>query len=207
MEYNFEDIDTRVVGSIGYTKDGIFPSEAIIFLAQCKKHKIDIIIESGVKHGYSTTTLGHSGCDMHSIDIIMFDTTRQKFADNEKVHLYEGDSRKIMEGIIKEHPNKNIACMIDGPKGKLAINLAKMALSYENVKFIGIHDIAREFSEDRITTINNTFPDKEIFITSDHKQMRIDEGFNELDAKIVPQIDMRIFKRFPNGPGFGFIFN
>ena len=193
------------INKIQYQKDGIFPSEMIMFLSQCKKHNIDLIIESGIKYGYSTDVLlKYTDCSLHSIDINLLDITKRKYENNRRIKLYEGNSKQIVNNIIENNPSKKIACLIDGPKGVNACYIGRNALVYKNVKFVGIHDVAKEFKENREKIINDLFPNKQIFISSNEVELRKELKFDILDKSIVGKVEGT---RFKNGPGLALIYN
>ena len=188
-----------------YEKDGIFPTEILSFIAMCKKLDINLIIESGIKYGYSTSMLNkYYTSDIISIDILLFNQTKERFK-NTNVKLIEGDSSKIIQDIVNDNKNKNIACLIDGPKGQFAINICNNILKNNNVLLCGIHDVSSDFDEDRISLLNNSFYDYSFFITSEEKEHY--NNIKYIDKKYVQCIDNKIYQRFKYGPGLFIILN
>lgn len=189
-----------------YEKDGIYPSELIMFLILCKfVFKVDVIIESGVKYGYSTQFLTNffEG-NIYSIDKNLIPSTKLKFEKNKNVHIVEGDSYTEIENILKNiGSNIRVACLIDGPKGIHAINLCKKLITHKNILLFGIHDVAKEFNENRIELIYNEF--KNCIITSE--EVLLYNKLRYLDERYIKNVDTKSLRRFSNGPGLAIINN
>jgi hypothetical protein len=121
-----------------YRRKGVFYSEAFLFLQCCERHKVDTIVESGVKFGMSTALL-RAGFDGELISI-------DKEGDAlpiEGVDFMQGDSRKLIPKILSSSEGRRVAVLIDGPKGSAAISLMWDVMNWPNVRLAAVHDIGR----------------------------------------------------------------
>jgi hypothetical protein len=119
------------------------PSEIFSFIYLLKKNKINLVIESGRQYGYSTYFLS-SYCQKNNIKFISIDLGINKKADlyshkilnKIPVEFNYGNFFFVIEKIIRSLRNKNIAMLIDGPKGVNAYTFCYKLLKMYNIKFI-----------------------------------------------------------------------
>jgi hypothetical protein len=153
---------------------GIWYSEMFAFLVFCEHFFINTMIESGIYKGQSTEIL-HLYFPMryhiYSIDRKIEDSLRYRFQKDIKsenqVSLIEGDSCEIIPEILDSCSliNSTVGILLDGPKGKRALDFANKFLEEEDfcsgvlsdkqsqwkkfcspdrVAFIALHDTFKE---------------------------------------------------------------
>ncbi len=127
-----------------YARRGIIHSEMALILGMCRNYNIKVIIESGRARAQSTYILakylpktliysieGNVGPDV-SFGI-------KRVADFGNVILRHGNSFDVLPGIVKHLKGKNVAVLIDGPKGIPALDL----LDGVDVKLGFVHDMRK----------------------------------------------------------------
>ncbi len=122
---------------------GILPSEGFAFCAYCRQYNIDMIIESGVYNGQSTLIWSKFfglNTQIVAVDRELLGQTVKKFNHLDNVIMIKGDGRELLRYLIKVNPASRIAIFIDGPKGEMAIALARKCFESENVFVAAIHD-------------------------------------------------------------------
>lgn len=135
----------------GYPSNSVFFSEAFALYSLAKKYKIDILIESGVYRGGSTSVWGRtlSNLEIFSVDYVKEGLNPRQKWDGVRstlgplypnITFIEGDGNKVLPEIIEKNTNKKIGVFVDGPKDEKGLNLAKKCLSYDNVCFSSLHD-------------------------------------------------------------------
>lgn len=117
---------------------GIFLSEGFMFCAIADNCNVQLIIESGTKHGGSSTIFRKYGFEVITID-------RNKNLNI--VHLLEigiisviGNSRIVLIKLVEFCTSLNVGILIDGPKDCVAIEMAEKIFKKDNVKMLAIHD-------------------------------------------------------------------
>lgn len=176
----------------GYPANSIFFSEALALYILAKHHNIDMLIESGVYRGGSTSLWGRIFSDkkIFSVDFLQEGrNSRKKWDAVQKFYkpLYpnitfiEGDGNIILPQLISENSNLKIGVFVDGPKDKIGLKLAEKCISFPNVYFSSLHDWTRS---------DNYFNTR----SSEYRKM-----VGEID-KEHPQI-----LKYPNGPGLTII--
>jgi len=140
---------------------GIFLSEGFSFCAMCDLFNIDVIIESGVCNGFSTDIFSSYFTEkpaICSVDYKVKDEVRQRFS-NRKVSFFEGDGNKVVLDVVENQSSSDkVGIFLDGPKGNDAITLAQKCLKYDNVKFVGIHDLFKNIKMYNLAVINGEKP-------------------------------------------------
>ena len=126
---------------------GMQKSELFAFYALCRMKNIQLIIESGVAYGFSTEVL-HTTLDIPVIGIDtgifidkgenVFDQAKARLAKYPDITLHTGDGMYLLPKLIREHENKRIAVLIDGPKSFYAAALAGFVANWCDL--IGLHD-------------------------------------------------------------------
>jgi len=144
-----EDIEQEFIENVlplEYFSRGILASEGFCFCAFSKFFEVDLILESGVYNGLSTTIWSKffRNIPIIAIDKNLREDAIQRFKLVGNVQLKEGDSENLLPILIKENSEKRIAIFIDGPKKLSAIILASKCLEFENVVLVGIHDLCKK---------------------------------------------------------------
>ena len=119
------------------------PSEIFSFIYLLKKNKINLVIESGRQYGYSTYFLA-SYCQKNNIKFISIDLGINKKADKYSrkilnkipVEFNYGNFFFVIEKLLDRSGTKNIAMLIDGPKGVNAYAFCYKLLKKYNIKFV-----------------------------------------------------------------------
>jgi len=121
---------------------GILASEGFAFCAISKHFKANLILESGVYKGQSTSIWSKffSNSKVIAIDKVLLESTVKKFTSVSNVELRKGSGETLLPKLIRENSNERITVFIDGPKGMDAIDLAEECLSFDNVFMVGLHD-------------------------------------------------------------------
>jgi hypothetical protein len=138
---------------IEYRHRGILSSEGFAICVLCDFLGVDVLIESGTAYGRSTEIFGKYGIPkIYSIDRASLANWSKKRCDrvwNEvkdrlsiysNIEMIKGNSFDIVGKLLECNKGKRIGLMIDGPKGKEAIDLAKKSLGSGDIMFVGIHD-------------------------------------------------------------------
>ena len=132
-----------------YEERGILHSEMLAVCAVCTEMGVDTVIESGRARGQSTLTLARyfegSGVGVSSIELMRDKDAayaEQRLAGMPGLELLYGDSLELIPRLIEGMPGKRMAVLLDGPKGAVAIDLAKRLFrDHAGVVAIFIHDM------------------------------------------------------------------
>lgn len=127
-----------VAARIPYRPKGIFYSEIFFFLDMCAAAGVSLIVESGVKYGFSTALLS-AGC---AVPIISIDRAITIPAPP-RVTFIQGDAVQHLPRVIRRHARERIGVLIDGPKGRLARQLKDACLRSPAVRLVAIHSARR----------------------------------------------------------------
>lgn len=131
-----------------YEHRGIIHSEMAYIIHMCRQFGVRCIIESGRARGQSTYMLAKYMPDVtiYSIDL------RPDHPDNlvaykrlnqfNNIELLAGDSRERMPNLARGSTGTT-AVLLDGPKGKAAVDLLAQCFEYPQVKLGFIHDMRR----------------------------------------------------------------
>jgi hypothetical protein len=131
-------------------KKGIFFTEALAFIAMCKAHGVNTIIESGVRNGDSTEMwLKFFGEDIRviSVDLMQHkddvDAAINRLSHYENLEFKAGDGEIVVPEIVRTLPEDAVVGMLlDGPKEFGAMRIAERCFRIsDKVKFISIHDM------------------------------------------------------------------
>ena len=171
-----------------YEERGILNSEMLAICSLCEKLGVSAIVESGRARGYSTGILAKYFKD-RPLRIISIDWEKAKWfigaddkfakeslAPYKNVELLYGNSVKLMPALVKKLKNERVAILMDGPKGKEAVDLAKKILDkYKNVVVAFVHDMDKRTPHraQMEETFNN------IFFTDSGEYLKL---HSELDA-------------------------
>lgn len=132
----------RICEQLPYREKSLFFSELFLFLRACDQRRVDVIIESGVKHGGSTHVLAAAFWGrLISIDrafLPSFLETRPR-----DVQFVTGDATREVPRILGAlEEGQRVGVLIDGPKGATARALKDACLAHACVRVVGIHDLA-----------------------------------------------------------------
>lgn len=127
----------RICAAHPYVPKGVFYGELFLFLEACWLAEVSMLIESGVKFGFSTRVLRAAfRGPMMSID-------RERSITPAGVDFKQGDAVLMIPQILARTPTQRYGILIDGPKGEVAIALKDTCLRYESVRVVAIHDAPR----------------------------------------------------------------
>lgn len=163
---------TRLTKGLKYRRKSIFPSEMFMFYRASAAYEIDHVIESGVGYGGSTRYLIKlfPGVRVTSIDKNVADPGLP-------VEFIRADAMDAIPYVINHSNGKNLAVLIDGPKGDKAKKVVDALMRIKRVKVIAVHDMQ---SSDGINSRDKDFRSE----------------FGHLDLIVG-----RYLKIYPNGPG------
>jgi hypothetical protein len=131
----------RLCEQLVYRPKSVFFSELFLFLRACDRHHVDVVIESGVKHGGSTCVLAAAFWGrLLSIDRAFLPEFLASCPSH--VQLIAGDSTREIPCILGSLQGQRVAVLIDGPKGAAALALKDACLQHRCVRVVGIHDCA-----------------------------------------------------------------
>ena len=178
----------------GYPDNSIFFSEALAIYTLAKDKEIDILIESGVRRGGSTSIWGRVFPDLkvYAIDCLIEGLEpRLKWEGLQSVikplypqiEFIEGDGYEEIPKLIESNSDKKIGIFVDGPKHPGGLMLAESCFDdYENVLFSSLHDY-----------VHPTY-----FTTHDSE-------FREIVGTIDSDMKHPACERYPKGPGLTII--
>lgn len=167
--------------TVPYVPKGMFYSELYLFLTLCRREGVDLVLESGVKHGVSTRILA-AVLATWPAQLIAVD--RAFFIEPPcGTEFLSGDACHLLPWTAACHPDRRIGVLIDGPKGATALALRDACLTYPNVRVVGIHDVAPGHGETQHSR-DTTY--------------RADIG-QWLDRRVTPAYATK----YPEGPGLG----
>jgi hypothetical protein len=161
----FED---RVSSKISWISRGVLVSEGFALCAMADLYDVDLMIESGVYYGRSTLMFAKYGKKTIAVDIAVKQEAKDRLQKYD-VTLIEGSGIELLPKLIKENTEHKIGVFIDGPKGVKGAALAGECYKYDNVMFVGIHDIKKVATDSRaafnkIDTHSKFFTDEEWFV-------------------------------------------
>jgi hypothetical protein len=130
-----------VCRAVPYRVKGVFYSELYLFLQACSDNDVNLVIESGVKHGMSTRLLA-SAWPGEIISIDRDDGIIPEVVEG--VQFMEGDSRELIPMILRAYKGRRAAVLIDGPKGETALQLKAAIWQSDIVRVVAIHDLPLE---------------------------------------------------------------
>lgn len=178
---------------IDFEERGILHSEMLAVIAMIKELNIDMVIESGRARGQSTMILANAfkgeGLPIFSID--REENKDTKFASlalsrYSFVKLIFGDSNILIPRLIRRFPEKKIAVLFDGPKGKEAFRLFSKILPLNKNVIVGFfHDCRKSFKRminSSRSEIHSYF--ERIFFTDDDNYIA---KFNHIDENCKTQ--------------------
>lgn len=172
----------RLCEQLPYRHKGMFFSELFLFLRACDQRRVEVILESGVKHGSSTQVLAAAFWGrVISIDRAFLPSFLA--AAPAGVELVHGDATVEIPRLLTSLTGQRVGVLIDGPKGAAALALKDVCLQAPHVEVVGIHDLPRGRGE-RLHSHDVTF--RQYF-------------GRELD-RLIPAA---VAAKYPYGPGLG----
>jgi hypothetical protein len=139
------------LGAESYETRGVFNSEMAAILAVSTTLGIDMIVESGRARGQSTRILAKylasTGVALHSFERARNADTEhadRQLAGAPNTTLHYGDARIAIPTLLAGTTAKRIAVLIDGPKGRKALDLLDAARAANPAVVVGfVHDLSR----------------------------------------------------------------
>jgi hypothetical protein len=209
------------LSDIVWKRKGVFFTEALAFIAMCRLHKIDTIIESGVRNGDSTEMwLKYFGDDieLYSVDLMEHkddvSAAVNRLSQYKNLTFKQGDGEKVVPGLVHTLKNRNIALFLDGPKEFGAMRITQRCFSVsEDVKFSSIHDMGNgalmvSTKPSTIQSINVMRGWYNFVFDTDNEEFRKKYSFvdRELGGENNPEwIEYK--NKYPIGCGLAFIEN
>lgn len=137
----FREEVARETSSVKALSGGILASEAVAFLCLCRLRNVDLVVESGRSFGYSTRMFNQC------VDVVSIEEKPDAVADMEtyrmrrkSLTLAVGNGMDAVPHCIRKHASRRIAILLDGPKGKNAVQLLRSSLP--SIVFGAIHDLS-----------------------------------------------------------------
>jgi len=127
-----------------YWPGGILPSEMLCFCSLAWDQQQSEVVESGRKHGFSTEILMKCGFRTVSFEIDPIQETSNRLArlavENAfDLNMRNEDFTRFAHEVAYVH---QCPMLIDGPKGRKAVNITKEAI--ESLPFAAIHDMSEK---------------------------------------------------------------
>jgi hypothetical protein len=170
-----------------YEERGILSSEMLAVCGVCESLGVDLIVESGRARGQSTWMLARyfQGMPSRIVSIELERDADAQFAEQRlgafpNVELRYGDSMKLLPEVLAAAPDRRIAVLLDGPKGKPAIGLLNRAFEQPGVVCGFIHDMRRGTPQRELLDAS----DGRLFFTDDGAYV---EEFGGLDRSCLPR--------------------
>lgn len=143
---------SNILKCVNYELKGIFNSEMLLLCAVSKALGVQFIIETGRARGYSTELMARFFEDSPKVSIISVDYLRytedsllamRRLSNRySKLTLLFGDAFLLLPKLCSQASQCTV--LIDGPKGKYALQLASGLLKLTNVKAVFIHDCHKD---------------------------------------------------------------
>lgn len=166
------------IAGVDYRDRGMWFSELYLFLSLCVAAGVDLVIESGVKHGTSTRTIAAVGIPLISVDVKSFVVGRLP-----GVTFVTGLAQTVIPPMLKRHRDRRIGVLLDGPKGPVdGVGFVPACLASSAVHVVGCHDVKRGHGESR----HSHEPD-----------------FRAASAVLDTKIPRTFQRACPDGPGLG----
>jgi len=172
-----------------YPPNSLFFSEGLAVYSLAKYFEIDILIESGVFRGGSTSiwirTLKDISIQCYDIleserHVSIVQEVIDQYQNNPNIKFTIGDSIVEIPKYIESNLDKRVGVFVDGPKEQKGLDLCNTCLSYNNVFFSCLHD----FSE-----LNDS---KHLSTKTSSKFISLAGNMNAHHPQIA---------KYPNGPG------
>lgn len=132
-----------IAAATPYRPKGVWYSEMFLFLNACLNHRVSLIIETGVRHGMSTSLLSATRAYWRVISI---DRSFQIEAPD-GVEFVRGDAEALVPTLVLAEADERIGVLIDGPKNEAARALKDRCLEFPAVRVVAIHGTLRDQGE------------------------------------------------------------
>lgn len=130
---------------LAIAENSVLFSEAFAFMAFCRLHEVDLVLESGVYRGFSTEVWSLFAKEVVAVDLFpsaeVLEAAQQRLRSRANVQLLQGNGKVLLPQLLDERPQRRAAVFIDGPKGELAIRLALKLREHPQVAFVAMHDM------------------------------------------------------------------
>lgn len=179
----------KIVG--GFEDRGIPNSEMLAVCSIAEELGAEVFIESGRWKGQSTEILAQyftgKQCIVESVELYRDANAvhvEEKMKGYNNLVLHYGDANQVLPAIVRKHRSKKIVILLDGPKGREALDVFQFCLTQsENIVAGFFHDMRRSspgmitYSRDEM---EHVFPHS--FYTDDTQYV---EEFSILDQGCV----------------------
>lgn len=128
------------------TEFAMLPSELLVVSAVVKALGCGALVESGRAWGFSTEVLARffrEDVPIHSFELMRDEkarTVEDRLGSFGNVILNYGDSRLDLETYVQDLSTRRVAVLIDGPKGRTAVDLARRLAGRDKVVVCFLHD-------------------------------------------------------------------
>lgn len=196
----------------GYEERGILHSEMLAVCGVARMLEADIVVESGRCRGQSTLVLAKyfagSATKIVSIENVRDENAtfaEERLAAHKHVELLYGDAARLVPEVLARYPGKRVVLLLDGPKGKQAIDIAREAFArFPSLHAAFIHDM-RIDTPQRAAVLEEPM---RAFFTDDDEYL---QEFGVLDQACLPkagaEITMHTWRPFMKGedkiPAYG----
>ncbi|WP_259074568.1 hypothetical protein [Salinibacter ruber] len=173
-----------IASDVKYQAKGVFHSEMLLVCAITEALGVSHIVESGRARGQSTYLLARyfdasTGCRITSVEYEKYTRdaiiAMNRLRGHSNVDLQFGDSWNLLPSLCTE---EECIVVIDGPKGRDAVQLAARVLRNPEVRVVFIHDLHAVAAGRKMT--EQFFPDSNTFFTDDEQYV---EAFRDLDER------------------------
>ena len=186
----------------GYEERGILHSEMLAACGAFAALGVDVIIESGRCRGQSTRILAETfaGTSTKVVSIELVRDENAYFAESRlrgfpHVELLYDDTERVLPELLQRFKGHRIGLLLDGPKGVVAMNLARATFdSCPDVFVACIHDMRIDFAQRAAAA---AYPFRSFF-TDDAEFRRL---YASLDDACLPSgdITMHTWRPFKKG--------
>lgn len=205
--------------NVPWQQRSILLSEAFAFCAMCDLFDIDIIMESGIYLGRSTEIWANYFPDkpIYAVDRELREGIIERLKKYNNITLIGGDGLTVLNHLLEKFANQKIGILMDGPKGKVAVDWGKEVLSQQGVKFFALHDLSKSkkatrdyfigLNKGKFFTDEKWFVDKYSGIDKNESKWDEQQGMMWIPFRYVSK-DVkhdRILESY--GPTIGFAFN
>jgi len=91
-------------------ENSVLFSEAFAFVAFCRLHNVDVVLESGVYRGFSTELWSHFVEEVVAVDIFPSEEVKEaayeRIAGRQNARLVQGDGKVVLPRLIEERPKR-----------------------------------------------------------------------------------------------------
>lgn len=133
----------------GFEERGILNSEMLAICSLSEELGVEVFIESGRWRGQSTEVLVKyfAGKNVLVESVEAFrdanaEYVEQKMRGVHNLGLHYGDANWLVPHLVRQHRGKRMALLFDGPKGRVALDVFRLALAHSDTIVAGFfHDM------------------------------------------------------------------